>query len=243
MLGWYKQIFVQEAASAMLLESIGIKNVQIAGDTRFDRAAKILETDKSFRAIEAFKQGHNLIVAGSTWADDEILLKNTLQALPKTYKLLIAPHETDNTNIERIMELFNGKCCLWNAEETTLKESNVCIVHTVGQLSYLYKYADVVWIGGGFTKSGIHNIIEPAVFGCPVFFGPNYERYREATEMIAANAAKSITDAAAFTEALLQNKNALLLSGNNAKKYVLEQLGATEKIMHYLEEKCFPNKA
>jgi 3-deoxy-D-manno-octulosonic-acid transferase len=243
MLTWYDQLFVQDAASEKLLQQINITNVQIVGDTRFDRAAKVLELNKSFENIALFKSNHKLIVAGSTWIDDEILLQKTLESLPETYKLLLAPHEIGVANIERIQALFPNINCLWNATEDAFKESRVCIVNTMGQLSYLYKYADIVWMGGGFTKSGIHNIIEPAVFGVPIFFGPNYKRYREATDMIAAHAAISLSSANEFTHTLLQNENALLQQGNNAKKYVLEQLGATQKIVDYLAVKCLSTKA
>lgn len=242
MLDWYAQIFVQDAASAKLLYDIHVRNVQIAGDTRFDRSAKVLEMDKSFRTIEVFKENHKLIVAGSTWIDDEVLLRKTLKALPREYKLLLAPHEINDVNISRIQTLFPGESCLWAADEGEFRISRVCIIHTVGQLSYLYKYADIVWIGGGFTRSGIHNVIEPAVFGKPIFFGPGYERYREAVEMIAINAAKSVTHANDFAHAILDNKNALLQLSNNAKMYVMAQLGATKRIMDYLAEKCFSSK-
>jgi 3-deoxy-D-manno-octulosonic-acid transferase len=242
MLSWYQQIFVQDNHSAALLKAIGIEKVQIAGDTRFDRAARVLELNKSFKSIEVFKEKHKLIVAGSTWPDDELLLQKALRTLPKNYKLLLAPHEIDTANIERIQALFPDESCLWAMDEAVFRKSRVCIVHTMGQLSYLYKYADVVWVGGGFTKSGIHNITEPAVFGIPVFFGPNYKRYREATEMIAAKAAISVSKPSEFINALQQNENALLQTGNNAKQYVFGQLGATQKIMHYLA-KCLSSKA
>lgn len=238
MLAFYDQIFVQQEASRDLLAQIGITRVQVAGDTRFDRAAGILEQDKSFHTIEIFKEGHKLIVAGSTWHEDELLLEKALHSLPPDYKLLIAPHETDDANISRIQTLFEGESCLWATDESTFRQSRVCIVHTVGQLAYLYKYADVVWVGGGFTRSGIHNIIEPAVFGKPVLFGPNYSRYREAVDMLAEDAAASMSTPKAFTTLLKQEK-ALSQMGDNAGRYVQRQLGATGKIMGYLSEKCF----
>jgi 3-deoxy-D-manno-octulosonic-acid transferase len=241
MLSFYQQIFVQDKASALLLQKINTDQVQIVGDTRFDRAARILEMDKAFRTIEVFKGTDKLIVAGSTWHEDERLLKKTLRSLPDNYKLLIAPHEVDDKHISSIQEMFPDSC-LWATDEESFRNSRVCIVHTVGQLAYLYKYADLVWIGGGFTHSGIHNIIEPAVFGVPIFFGPNYKRYREAMEMIAAGAVQSIADAKSLTTAI-QQENALLLMGNNAKKYVMDQVGATKSIVDYLSEKCLASIA
>jgi 3-deoxy-D-manno-octulosonic-acid transferase len=241
MLGFYRQIFVQNETSRSLLESVDIRNMQIAGDTRFDRAAKVLQQDRSFPALEAFKGDHQLIVAGSNWHDDNVLLAKLLQWLPDTYKLLIAPHETDEATIARTSALFTGGTGLWTEEPTSFAQHRVGIVNTIGQLAYLYKYADVVWIGGGFTRSGIHNVIEPAVFGKPVFFGPVYDRYREAVEMIAAGAACSVPDAESFFK-VLQQKNALLQMGSNAEQYVHSQLGATATIMNYLSEKYLLTK-
>ncbi len=237
MLGFYQQVFVQDEASRALLETINIRNVQIAGDTRFDRAARVLEQNRSFPALDLFKGDHQLLIAGSNWQEDNELLAKALQRLPSGYKLLIAPHETDEATIARTRALFPNGNCLWTDDENTFAANRVCIVNVIGQLAYLYKYADAVWIGGGFTRSGIHNVIEPAVFGKPVFFGPTYQRYLEAVEMIAAQAALSLDDPGTLCT-MLQNKNALLQMGSNAQQYAYNQLGATGKIMHYLSEKC-----
>lgn len=238
MLGFYQQIFVQDIASLALLKQIDVRHVQIAGDTRFDRAAKILEQNRSFPSVAFFKGTSKLIVAGSTWREDATLLQQTLQQFPGDYKLLIAPHETDDATVNHIQSLFPGENCLWDANEDTLQRSRVCIVNTIGQLAYLYKYADAVWIGGGFTRSGIHNIIEPAVFGKPVFFGTAYSRYHEAVEMIRLQAAMSCADAEKFASAI-GDSHLLKTMGDKASDYVHSQLGATQKIMHYLSEKCF----
>lgn len=241
MLRSYRHIFVQDEASRRLLEQIGISQVTVAGDTRFDRAAGVLSQDKSFRSIEVFREGHTLLVAGSTWPGDEQLLAQAFRQLPGYYKLLIAPHEVDEAHISRLLALFPGSC-LWASDEDTYRSSRVCIVHTVGQLAYLYKYADATWIGGGFTRSGIHNVVEPAVFGSPVFFGPVYDRYQEAVEMIQRNAAASVSDARELVAAL-DNKEALLRMGSNAQEYVQQKLGATKAVMGYLAEKCLPSIA
>ncbi len=233
MLGFYSRIFVQDQASLDLLLQTGITSAEIAGDTRFDRVAKIQETPRDYEQVAAFKGTNKLLVAGSTWSDDETLLQQALQQLPAGYKLLIAPHEVDDNHITAIRSLFGDEVMLW---EESGKDKRVSIVNSIGHLSYLYRYADVVWIGGGFTKSGIHNIIEPAVYGLPVLFGPNYSRYREATDMIARKAARSLHDAGALVHSL-NDGTSLSLLGRNARQYVQEQLGATCKIMAYLEEK------
>jgi 3-deoxy-D-manno-octulosonic-acid transferase len=138
MLGYYSQIFVQDQESALLLNSIKVTGVQVAGDTRFDRAAKVRENNSAFPSIEAFKGTHNLVIAGSTWPEDEKLLQQAFEQLPPDYKLLIAPHETHTAHIEQIQALFPGQYCLWDAQEELLREKRVCIVNTVGYLSYLY---------------------------------------------------------------------------------------------------------
>lgn len=241
MLGYYDHIFVQDQASCRLLEQLGVRHVSVTGDTRFDRAAKVLEQQRAFPQLDIFKDGYELLIAGSTWHDDEDLLEKVFRQLPGTYKLLIAPHETDDAHITRLQGLFPGSC-LWNAAEPALRKSRVAIVHTVGQLAYLYRYADVVWVGGGFTRSGIHNVIEPAVFGKPVFFGPVYGRYQEAVAMVSLQAAESIPDAGILRERLA-DKKALQHMGCSAREYVQSRLGATQAILLYLSEKCLSSMA
>lgn len=241
MLSYYQQIFVQDEASAQLLASIGITEVQIAGDTRFDRSWEIMQIQTSFTSVEVFKGNHRLIIAGSTWKEDEILLQKAILQLPEEYKLLIAPHEIKPDHIKEIESLFPGNHCLWNADKQTLKNKRIAIVSEMGYLSRLYRYADIVWIGGGFTRTGIHNIIEPAVYGKPVCFGPRYNRYREAIEMLKAGAVHTVADAGGLVQ-FIKDKNTLHTLGNNAKHYVARQLGATAIIMDYLREKCLDNR-
>lgn len=236
MLTFFTHIFVQDQRSEQLLLALGIPDVAITGDTRFDRAAAVLATPRLFPSLDIFKNGEQLIIAGSTWQEDERLLYETMQLLPAGYKLLVAPHEIHEKRIQEIQSRFGEDCCLWDAAPAILREKRVGIVTSMGQLAYLYRYAAVVWMGGGFTRSGIHNIIEPAVYGHPVFFGPNYTRYREAIDMIALSAAISVPDAQTFAR-LLQRQSLLQELAGNAKAYIQGQLGATHRIIHYLELK------
>lgn len=240
MLGFYKHIFVQDKASIDLLKTISATQVSIAGDTRFDRAAKVASETKEYPSIISFKGNKKLLIAGSTWYEDEVLMQQCFEKIKDGYKLLIAPHEVHAAHIEKLKNLFaNHKTCMWDASTETLAATDICIVNAVGHLSYLYRYANAVWIGGGFTKTGIHNIIEPAVYGLPVAFGPRYSRYREALQMTELNAALSTDDADVLAQ-WLHNEKALQLTGHNAHQYVYAQLGATKKIMDYLlAEKCF----
>lgn len=238
MLGMFDQLFVQDEASKNLLARIGVTNLQVAGDTRFDRVASILESQTETPQVASFKAGHTLIIAGSTWLDDDHLLRDLMQALPDTFKLLLAPHDIQPDRLSEIKTLFTGQFSFWNSDEETLREKRICILNTIGELANAYRSADIVWVGGGFTRSGIHNIVEPAVFQKPVFFGPEYSRYREAHDMIAIGAAMSCTDITTLSR-LFQNEEALSLMGHNAFTYVQRQLGATQKIMHYLDAKNF----
>lgn len=237
MLSCYQQIFVQDDNSQKLLAQINVHQVRIAGDTRFDRASKVLASLKPFPNVLAFKQECRLLVAGSTWPEDEALLKRALPTLSENnYKILLVPHEAGEANIRRVMDLFGAEACLWHDADGALEQKKVAVVDSVGHLSYLYQYADVAWIGGGFGK-GIHNILEPAVFGIPVFFGPKFQRFREAVDMMALNAVAQVSDGEELT-ALLQDNVRLKIMGTNAAGYVHAQLGATEKIISYLSLKC-----
>lgn len=236
MLGFYQQIFVQDETSRALLNGVGIPGVQITGDTRFDRAVKIVSEPQVFPNVAAFKGDKKLIIAGSSWPEDEALLARAVEHL-SDFKLLIVPHETDSQNCSRILDSFAPDICFWNADNDLLAGKKMAIVNEVGKLAFLYRYADLVWIGGGFGK-GIHNIIEPAVYGLPVFFGPRYQRFREARELLKEHAVCSVDTSSAFVLAM-QDEKELERMSLKAKSYVRDHLGATVKIMNYLEAKCF----
>ncbi len=238
MLGMFQQIFVQDEASKHLLEQLSIHTVQVAGDTRFDRAARLLSHRTNIPRVAVFKEGHQLIIAGSTWLEDDQLLRELMQQLPDHFKLLLAPHDIQPDRISEIKALFTGQFSFWDSEDAVLREKRICILNTIGELANAYYYADVIWVGGGFTKSGIHNIVEPAVFQKPIFFGPEYSRYREAIDLVELGAAVSSTDTRMLA-ALFQNTAALSQMGSLAFQYVQGQLGASKLILHYLEAKNF----
>jgi 3-deoxy-D-manno-octulosonic-acid transferase len=242
MLQYYDIIFVQDIASKNLLSSYKINNVAVAGDTRFDRVWALTQQTRQYNKVSTFVQGKKLLIAGSTWEGDEVLLKEALSQLNGDYKLLLVPHETNANNIHRILKLFDDKAVIWDVADDVLLQHTVAIVNTIGQLAYLYRYADVVWIGGGFTRSGIHNSIEAAVYGKPLFWGPNYRKYLEAVQLINGGAAMAVENGAALAQHLIQPNN-LLNMGLKAQSIVAAHRGATTIIMRYLSEKYFPNKA
>ncbi|WP_343533724.1 glycosyltransferase N-terminal domain-containing protein [Pedobacter sp.] len=229
-----KHFFVQNEESAMLLKSIGINNVDISGDTRFDRVYENSQTPKHLPLIEKFCGEAPVLIAGSTWPEDEKLLVH-LAAKNPNWKLIIAPHEIHEAHINAIADLFPNslRFSKLNIEATAEIGSQVLIIDNIGMLSSLYQYGKIAYIGGGFGV-GIHNTLEAAAFSLPVIFGPNYQKFQEAKDLIEIGAAKSINNAeeliAAF-EYYLTHESGIL-----AKNYVAHQKGATEMIIKKIFE-------
>lgn len=239
LLNCFTRIFVQDTASEQLLRTHGIGHVTVAGDTRFDRMAQIAErpADPRLELVRAFVQGaEQVIVAGSTWPKDEELLvqyitdDQRLTTNDQRLKLILVPHEIDDKHLHFIFNLLQGRMVRFSrANEVNVTQAQVLVVDTMGLLSQIYQFGQVAYIGGGFGV-GIHNTIEAAVWGKPVLFGPNYLHFREAKGLIAAGAARSISNykelASALDTALAHSPEI----GAKASAYVASELGATEKI-------------
>lgn len=227
--------FVQNQQSADLLINHGISQVMVAGDTRFDRVAKIAAETVSFPLIEKFV-GNNkeIIVAGSTWHPDEVLLAKLMDEYPGQYKLIIAPHEISETHLQKIETLFKGDAVRYSlATPDVLTEKPALIIDSIGLLSKLYRYGRYAYIGGGFGV-GIHNVPEAAVYGIPVIFGPNYRKFNEAIELLRIGGAFSINDYRELEEvinSLSRNEQAWKVSGKASREYIAGQVGATEKMI------------
>jgi len=252
MLKCFDHFFVQEEESLQLLQSININNVTIAGDTRFDRVSEIAENFKPLEAIEKFCGNSRLLVAGSTWPEDEKIISDAIADLPDL-KLIIAPHEIDQKHLQQIETLFPKGILYSQLTEEILsdtthkspKESfrtsltaNCLIIDNIGMLSRLYHYATIAYIGGGFNK-GIHNTLEAAVYGKPVLFGPNYKKFKEAAGLIEAGGGISIASAdqlSTVLKKLLSEKEELKRRSKNSFEFVKQNRGATQKITRYIEE-------
>jgi len=196
MLSCYTHLFVQDEASKNLLLSIHNNYpVIVAGDTRYDRVAAIAGQAKTNTWVEKWKKNQPVWVAGSTWPDDEKVLYAFCQKSNTPYKLIIAPHEVDDTHVQQLVSLFGEKAVRYSQFTDADIDKKVLLVDNMGMLSSLYQYGTIAYVGGGFAKSGIHNILEPAVFGLPVFFGPHFQKFIEAREMTARGLAFSISDA------------------------------------------------
>jgi 3-deoxy-D-manno-octulosonic-acid transferase len=237
-LGYYNRLFVQDNESRQLLESINIRHCTVSGDTRFDRVIAIAANFTKLELIERFVQHDRVFVSGSTWPDDEKLLADFYHTYTGTLKLIIAPHEINKAHIDHLFSLFPNAIAYSQLEQSS-KEASVLIIDNVGMLSRLYRYATLTYIGGGFNKSGIHNTLEAAVWGKPVLFGPNYQKFREARDLVDRRAGFSIThaeDLKRIATELLQDQGLLEQSSTAARTYVDENIGAAQKIMDYIQE-------
>ncbi len=240
----FDHLFVQTKNSEQLLHTIGInENITVTGDTRFDRVVTIAEQwEKLADPIEQFCDGHPIIVAGSTWEEDEEELIHFARAYP-VIRFIFAPHEVSKERINDLQKEFPQALLyssLINRQLCTVIHSNVLIIDTIGILSRLYKYASIAYVGGGFNESGIHNILEAAVYGKPIVFGPEYEKFAEATDLIDAGAAFSFENALeleALLNKLLNDPLLLEKSGHIAREYVYKNKGATEMIINYIQRK------
>ena len=229
-LKFFTAIYVQDEASARLLQAHNIDKVEVAGDTRFDRVHAIAQLSKDIPQIARFvESSERVIIAGSTWQPDEELLARYIGENPDV-KLVLAPHEIHEPHLHQIFQLFEGRYVRFTeATINNLDAVRVLVVDTMGMLSSIYRYGTVAYIGGGFGV-GIHNTIEAAVYGLPVLFGPNYWNFREACALIDAGGGKSVKNYREFKAAMdeaLANHEEL---GKKASDYVASELGATDKI-------------
>jgi 3-deoxy-D-manno-octulosonic-acid transferase len=238
-LGKIDHIFVQNESSRELLAFVGINNVTISGDTRFDRVIDIASHIKSFPLVESFVHDSIILVAGSTWPPDEDLIFSVMASPSTKFKLIIAPHEIHPKRIEALISRPGLNIIRYSeANETNLKEANVLVIDGIGMLSSLYRYSSIAYIGGGFGV-GIHNTLEAATFGKPVIFGPNYHKFQEAIDLLDLGAAFSIKNEEELTSAiqkLLSDTSFYLNASQKAGEYVRENAGATRIIIKKLSE-------
>lgn len=233
----YTNIFVQDEASRTLLESVGYTRSIIAGDTRFDRVAAIAKAAKEIAIIERFRGEGDLFVAGSTWGKDEKILAQLINSNP-AIRFVIAPHEIDEERIKWLEANIRGGVARFtrSTDKDDFSTTQVLVLDTIGLLSSVYGYARWAYIGGGFGV-GIHNTLEAATFGLPIAFGPNYQKFREARDLISVGAARSISSAEeleAWFAPLATDGEALQKASSSARRYTEEQCGATETIVNII---------
>ncbi len=236
----FDKIFVQNKYSISLLKSIMMdKNALIAGDTRFDRVISIVENKTALPdVLIQFCKNKKIIVAGSTWEEDEEELVHYAR-MHDEIKFIIAPHEIDTERLLDIKRMFKNAIYFSEFVQGNV-DAQVIIIDNIGMLSSLYELAHITYIGGGFNDSGIHNILEAAVYGKPIIFGPEYEKFSEAVDLVDREGAFSIENALeleSLLDKLLQDEALLKNTSNVSKNYVYEKQGATNLIVQYLHEK------
>ncbi|WP_394333026.1 3-deoxy-D-manno-octulosonic acid transferase [Thermoflavifilum thermophilum] len=239
----FTHIFVQDTSSAQWLLKQGVSQVEVSGDTRFDRVLQIAAQWQPDQVVERFLQGRKAIVAGSTWPEDEQLWIDCVRQMDLECPMIMVPHEIRDKHIAQLLSRWPGKGIRYS-ELTTIAEQNIdsfdlLVVDKMGLLARIYAYGWLAYVGGGFG-AGIHNILEAAVYGIPVLFGPRYQSFREARELVRLGAAFSVHDTRSMTQLLDQLSRADLADmGAIAGHYVKTQAGATEKIVNYLAENRF----
>ena len=242
--GWFlkhlknvEHFFVQNEDSVKLLKKVGIDRVSKSGDTRFDRVAEITAKVGANAIVEEFKNSQKLLLGGSTWLPDEQIIKG-LHHQQTSLKIIIAPHLIDENHIRQIEELFPNSIRYSKAEEVSLKEYPVLIIDNMGMLSSLYQYANFAMIGGGFGV-GIHNTLEAATFGMPIFIGPNYQKFQEAKDLLKLGVINLVNDAAELDKSIsfllndVEKWNAISVQ---SKQYVKSNTGATKMILEFIEK-------
>ncbi len=245
MLRCFSYLFVQTEKAAQLLASIHINNVSISGDTRFDRVLQVAANPRPFDKIETFCTNKKVIVAGSTWLDDDEELDHYANTHPE-YRFIIAPHDIGEERLKECDALY--KHSIRYSEYVTMLDNNeviatainTIIIDNIGMLKYLYAYATVCYVGGGFGGDGVHNVTEAAVYYKPVVFGPEFEKYIEAVELVYEGGAFNVEDALElekqFDELFAEKQ---LYEGACAKAgdYIKRHAGATQQVMNYIQEK------
>ena len=229
----FTHFFVQNEVSRELLHTIGINQVTISGDTRFDRVLQIRDAAKELPLVEAFKDDHNVFVAGSSWPPDEDVFIRYFNE-HRNWELVIAPHVIDEDHLQQIISKLNRKVVRYTqATESEAREADVLIIDCFGLLSSIYRYGEVAYVGGGFGV-GIHNVLEAAVWGVPVIFGPNNQRFQEAQGLLASAGGFQIKDYDTFCQLMDRfdtDKAYLQTTGKKAGSFVAQHAGATATIL------------
>lgn len=235
----FSHFFVQDENSKALLNTIDFNNVAVSGDTRFDRVANITKQNNQLDFIAEFKGDNILVVIGSSWKEDEeLFVKYINESQLENVKFLFAPHNIDEYETSRLQKSIQPKSVLFSTiDSSDLINANVFIADTIGILTKIYSYADIAYVGGGFA-TGLHNILEPATFGIPVVIGSNFDKFREAKELVNLKGCLSVKGYNELNENLSQlilNVDFRKKTGEICKKYVQQNIGATEQIITYIQ--------
>ena len=222
-----------------LLKTIGYTNVSVSGDTRFDRVNNQLSVDNTVSFIEEFKNDKLCIVLGSTWPeDDKLYLEYINNNASDNLKFIIAPHNVKPSYTASLKGKIKARTVAFSEMKgSNLSDYNVFILDTIGYLSKVYSYADIAYVGGGAGKTGLHNILEPAVFGIPIIIGKNYENFPEAVSLVKSGGVKSVNSPSEFNmemKSLVDNSKIRQNKGDICRRFIDNNKGAVIQILNYI---------
>ena len=231
--------FVQNEASQKLLSSVGIENALVIGDTRTDRVLDILNQDNTNETIADFIQDQTCFVVGSSWPEDIAILSKTIDS-KSNLKTIIAPHNVDEASLCQVELSFHKTVIRWSDLSQQKKEdADILLIDCIGILTKIYSYADIAYVGGAMGTKGLHNTLEPAVFGIPILIGKNYTRYQEVQDLVALGGIVSVDSSLLFENEfskIVADKNLQKEMGLTNLNYIKKQAGATSKILLKLKE-------
>lgn len=239
----FTHFFLQDNPSGELLTSIGFTNWSVSGDTRFDRVQQTASSTVRISEIENFKGDTPLLVIGSGWEKDMNVLIPFINTFEKRLKIIYAPHEIHDAEIEKLRTHIEKQSIRFsNLKENPNQVADVLIIDNIGMLASIYTYSDYAYVGGAFG-SGLHNILEPAIFGSPVFFGPNHQKFPEAAWLISLGYGFSISTTEEFTKKFTSIYDSIELKNSiktGLQSTMLQACGATSHIMQQLIHTSFP---
>ncbi|MBN4072237.1 3-deoxy-D-manno-octulosonic acid transferase [Flavobacteriales bacterium AH-315-E23] len=236
-LGGMTRIFLQDQVSNELAKSLGLQNTEVGGDTRYDRVSETVENAGDVQGLNAFVGEEQVFIGGSTWPVDEAFILPFINAASAKFKFILAPHVVDDKHIDEIERNLDVACIRYsNIESGDVEAARVLIIDNVGMLSNLYKYGHIAYVGGGFTGA-LHNILEPAAFGMPVLFGPRFDKFPEAEELIEAGGAFAIIDGLDFVKRMsfLSDPFVIKIAAEMSRKFVRDQVGAADKVVEAIQ--------
>jgi len=232
--------FVQNKESKNLLASYNITNCTLMGDSRFDRVNSLLNQNNEIKNIKEFIGDKICLVAGSTWKEDESIMINSIND-NNDLAWIIAPHQINKKQIKKFQDKLKCESIIHsNLNQNNITTAKVLIIDSIGLLTRLYSYSDISYVGGGMGTSGLHNILEPAIFKNPILIGKNYLNFPEAKNLIAENGAISVKDAKEFKRILnelIENKRERIKMGEINFNYIKSNLGTTKNVISYLKER------
>jgi 3-deoxy-D-manno-octulosonic-acid transferase len=225
----FDHFYVQNESTKSLLHSIGIQQVSLTGDTRYDKVIETREKQEANPRIDEFLKGEQAIIFGSTWPEDEAIILPWLDK-HSTVKCIIAPHNIDAAHVQSLEKAFGERCIRFTEKDN--KECQVLILDTIGHLSSAYGSAKIAYVGGGFSGK-LHNILEPVVYGIPVIFGPKFNRFPEAQQFIDAGIGFSVSDIRSLSERMNEVTNRLIEIKIEADALIQQNAGAARRIAEH----------